>query len=257
MSGKTSQPLDRLLLVIKLIPGIVLWGVGLWYFWILASSLYKFLISTSIIEIILNGKNINRLGLIFQFVGLLAVFPELLRRSNSQKWERWFHSISEQSQNVQFSIKDLIFISPLFWLQTRGVTGLVNIISKGFAFFIAVTNVIPLVWSNAQAEPDLMGEISVFFLALFYYGWLIMTVFDVSFAMRGIKPSRDFQLFYGLTSFTLIISAFIFIPIALLVLVVLNSLRGIAKYPIDKILARATFPFVFLGMLLEFIASFL
>jgi len=234
-----------------------MWGLS---FFIQAAESEFLMASSTFIHLITNGSNVNRLGLILQFVGIFSALPELVKRSNSERWEKWFHNVDPNKRIVKFSIRNLFLIEPADILMTRGTFGLINLVSRSIMFyFLAIA--LQALWKNVSSfdfniEFPVRGQVSI--LSVFLTVWLFSTLYDLRNALRNVESSKGFRLFYLLPSSPLIaISPFIYIPTAFMVLIVLSALRGISEYSIEQIITRTTFPFVLLGSLLELLATFM
>ena len=244
--------------VTKVITTIALWGAAfvlLLEIWHGLQNVFAALPSNLFMSL-LNNTSITRLGLIFQLVGLIVVLPELSKRANVEKWERWFHSASETSQGIQLALRDLFRISPWFWLQTKGGIGLVNLISRGITVIYTLFAIIPIFWNRIQSGGVIVGAGFILFVLIMDILWIYMTWIVISSALQNKSMDFDFMFLYSFLNFGLMVSIFFFIPVAIFVIIVLRQLRGIAMNPLETILTKATFPFVLIGTGMELAATF-
>lgn len=244
-------------LTFKIATSIFLWGLSIVMFREVALSLWIFLIEIypNLIKILLSSENVTRLGLIFQLVGVIAVLPEISKRQNIDQWERWIRTAGEKSEGLSFSFKDLFLIPPSFWFESKGVVRLVNIISQGMVILYFTINLVPHLWHRAINENFLAYGGAIFLQLSLYALWVHATWLDVSLAQEGKELHKG--CFYWYISISVLPAIIFFVPVALVILIVLELLRRIALNPIEIILTRATFPFILFGTLLELIASFI
>jgi hypothetical protein len=205
------------------------------------------------------GQVLNQLGLILQFIGIFIVFPELIRREDAQKWEHWFHKVGETGRKIEFSIRDLIWISPAAWLEIDGIRGLINLITRGINFYFLGIVTTPLDYWNLIRGTTFDKIILAGPPIIIVYSWLLLTLIYY-FRKYRLKreSSKGLLLAYGVLNLFMIGGwLFFYVPVGLLTLVILISLRGIAQNSLEKILTRATFPFILFGTLFELIAAFI
>lgn len=245
--------------IAKVITTLALWAAAfviLLEIWRGIQNVFATLPSNLFVSL-LNSTNITRLGLIFQLVGLIAVLPEISKRVKVEKWERWLHSTSESSQGIQFTFSDLFRISPWFWLQTRGGIGLVNMLSRGVTVIYTLFTVIPIFWNRIQSGDLIVSAGLILIILMIDILWIYMTWMVITSALQNKNLSFDFMFLYSFLNFGLIVSVFFFVPVAILVIVVIRQLQGIARNPLETILTKATFPFVLIGTVMELVATFL
>ena len=248
---------EKSVFVLYFLTTALLWGLGFEIIREIFQEINQIVETTpsNFLNGLFSDVNINRLGLVFQMVGLISVVPELSKRTDIERWERWFHVAGEKSEKSRFSLKDLLWISPKFWFETRGEIGLVNLISRLLAMVYSLIIIVPIFFNRITSEGYFLGLAPIIiFLALDVF-WFLITCLDISLAMRNQKLNSDLMIVYSFLNFGLLISIFFYIPVALLVLIVMGLLGKIARNPIETILVKATFPFVLIGTVLEFIST--
>jgi hypothetical protein len=245
-------------LALKIVTTLVMWLSFFWFSWLFLKDIWSVVLSYfGDITKIFSSQILTRVGLILQFVGLFVVVPDLIKRESADRWESWFHTASKKSRNINFTMKNLLLVSPLTCFEIDGVIGFINLIGRGIFFLYLLIMVLTSGFWNMMLGP-VLGKIMVTGVAIFWIcGWFFLTYIYLQSKIRRMEISGLFKTTYSFFNLaTIAIWFVVFIPLSLLVLIVLKALSGIAENPLEKILTRATFPFILIGTGLELIGSF-
>jgi len=248
-------------------PGSFAFGFLIWFFGaIYGISFLKSIlpISLQIVEVVFGNtvsQQLSRASLILQLLGCLSVLPELVKRSDIKSWERWFSKWKPREESQKISLFDFIKFSPIEMLsQKTGVIWLINLLSRfvivSFMAYIMTESILRHFSLFVQLPlPDMLFFIMI---ALLAYSWLILTLVTYQLRIKKMAISEYIILYEaGLNIIWGFMSLLVYIPVAIIILPIYYFLRKVAEYPIQKVIVHVTFWFIFMGVCLELVASYL
>jgi hypothetical protein len=215
-----------------------------------------FCIAVAFISVISGGPAnvLNRLGIIFQMIGILAVMPDLI---GEQRLERTISNVQGYEKTQRY-MKDYLYGSeetpteelPPF-LVILDLVG--NFIMSALLVFLAVA----LVFAHMQISWIAISLYIAFgILGIEALTWIIL--FPLFLAFRPLVHKRPNLFSYFLTTNSMISTLGVLISSALAYLIsaVIPLLIYISKIPLRKLIAGVTLPFLLIGGALQLIATY-
>jgi len=196
--------------------------------------------------------NVDRVGMIFQVIGLLSVLPDLWKPKTLKNWELKF---STWGKRVSFTYKNMpvykmIFrISESLIVDDSGVIGLVNQISRLLGFLSVVIAL--LLYRSYFLRNEIIYLYYLFFACCI---WIALELWNRKHKNKEgyllLKMARGFCWFFAG-------GIFFFLPLLLIIWPCSKFLVWASKNALQTVLARVTLPFILTGMIFQLWASFL
>jgi hypothetical protein len=192
------------------------------------------------------GRQINKLGLAFQFIGVLSVIIELIGPKRLLKatdiFKDYFAQVIEAMHNPEM----------LTWVDSPKPYAMAYSIKFALFGFLHLG-----IFSIMNAfQLDLPIFFFLFGIPLFLvYVWIWSLIINLSLHLMGIKPPKllDDLFSYGDYCF----SRVAVMIVLTIVLPMMDIFGWISNLTVRQMIAMLTFPFFFLGTFLQLIAAFL
>mgnify|MGYP006935325148 CR=1 FL=1 len=198
------------------------------------------------------GTNLNRLGMIFEFTGLISLLPNFLKKKDAEVFNKRIKTLLKRTDAEELSLRKLIKTFSIKTItESSGGLGLVNQLSRTLG--LITLQLLALIFPLRSLSFEDSGV--VFWMPLIFgYLWLIIElaniVFKIQFDNDELSPFR-------FISFWFCGGIIFFVPVLLISLSILNLLEWISSHSLNTVIATLTFPFIFLGTVCQLIASFL
>jgi hypothetical protein len=199
------------------------------------------------------APNLNRLGLIFELVGLFSLLPDLMDRTRLVSWEQNLNKMSVRSISIGKFIAYLrLNLSLSSTTQTEGMIGFAAQLSR-------LLGVLLISVAAIEFQKIGLNEIKYPLLTLSAIGylWLLIEIVNWKFQLtRDDITKMSLKLIRAIVLWACLGLAF-FIPILVISLIITSLLIWVASNPLSKVIATITFPFILIGTICQLIASFL
>jgi hypothetical protein len=197
---------------------------------------------------------LNRAGIAFEMVGIIAIVPDIV---GEKRLEKLFSNIQGYKKTQQY-IKEYLHNTedkpnkeslPLFLLLD--LTG--NILISFMMIWLSVGIVF---FSFTDIWIAIALKVSFGFLGIEAATWIILLTIFVLFRTPVNKMPSLFSYFLVTNSFISALGVLFSSTLAFIISATIPLLIYAAKIPLRKMIARVTLPFIFLGASLQFIATF-
>lgn len=214
------------------------------------------LIAMTLLSLI-NGKLpdvLNRVGILLEMVGLLAITPDLVGEKRLEK----LISNVQGYKRTQKHIKEYLSNPEEMQAQDQPLFLVILELSGNFIIsLLLIVSVIGLIFSNWQGSWIGIALLLLFgFLGIESVTWIVLLAFFLAFRPLVHKMPNLFAYFLSTHSLISALGVLISSALAYSINLVIPWLIYIAKIPLRKLLATITLPFIFFGALLQFLATF-
>lgn len=197
---------------------------------------------------------LNRLGIIFETIGILAVVPDIIGEGRLEKVASNVHGYKKTQQYI----KDYLYSSQeILNQESQPFLLILSLLGNFIMSFLLIWLSTSLIFSNIQG-----GWIGIVLLLTFGFlgiesaTWIILLL--LFFLFRSLVHRTPNLFAYFVTTNSLISALGVLISSALAYLIsgIIPLLIYVAKIPVRKIIAIVTLPFIIIGGLLQFMATF-
>jgi hypothetical protein len=234
---------------------IVIIITGIYVLAIAFVSLFQSLTNTYIIFENNLVLNLNRLGLVFELVGLLSLLPDIIERQRMDSWEKYKGEFDVKISGGRDILRYLLLtFSQESTAHTEGLIGFTSQVSR----LLGLLTITIITFTLPSGSFRLLNIGSVFLSFVFIgYIWLLFELISWKFQLYQNDTGRNALRLYRAMAFWVCMSFIFFLPVLFGSIAVISLLNWLAKHSISKIIATITFPFILLGTICQLIASFI
>jgi hypothetical protein len=196
---------------------------------------------------------LNRLGILFEIVGVLSVVPDIVGEKRLEKViceVRNYERTQQYIQEYLYSSTEVANQEAQPFLVALSLSG--NIIMCFFMILLSAN----LTFSIRGDWTATALSIAFAFIGIEAVTWIVLALLFFMWRSLVYKLPNLFSYFIVTNSFISALGVLISSALAFFIKITIPLLIFAAKMPIRKTVAIVTLPFIFLGALLQFAATF-
>ena len=197
---------------------------------------------------------LNRLGIILEVIGILAVTPDIIGEERLQKAisdVKRYEKTQQYIREYLYSSQETTDPESLPFLATLSLTG--NFVMS----LLMIWSATAILFSNFRGSWIGIALLLAFgFLGIEAVTWIVLLLLFLVFRSLVHRMPNLFSYFLATNSLISALGVLISSALAYALSGIIPLLIYIAKLPVRKTLAAVTLPFIFLGLSLQFAATF-
>jgi hypothetical protein len=199
---------------------------------------------------------LNRLGIMLEMVGILAVLPEIIGENRLQKAFSDLNNI----RSFRINLKEYLYRTrPSSNQSTPLILIILSITGNLIMSMLLITVWIGIIIKPFQDKWLYTSLVIIFsFLGLLSIIWILLFLCILLLRSRMHKVPMLVDLFVAINSLTSALGVLISSALAyLLLMVILPIFRSVVRIPFRKLITIVTIPFLVIGAILQIVATFL